>query len=112
MATSSDALSLDSQVVLVNNILGRDFGDKFDSKKLMQDKQYLADFLNGAAVQILSSLDEYKNRPELAKILSGEVKIFNADDKTVWELQQMLIKATEGNFQVIKNNRKKKGYED
>ena len=72
---------LDAKVDLINNMYGRQYAimNKISLSDFLTSEEASANILNDISVHILKSIDEYKNNPAYQDIISGKVKIFEAN---------------------------------
>jgi RHS repeat-associated protein len=70
---------------LLNNSFGRDYAIKnnIDLSTVSSSTENAANFLNGLAVHILSSIDSYSNDPAYSDIIAGKTKIFDPNSSEV-----------------------------
>ena len=76
----------DNVIDLLNNHYAREYAKDFDFKEVTKDAESYANYLNGLAKHIVSTVDGYKDDAAFDSIRSGETKIFGAKNGGLKEL--------------------------
>jgi hypothetical protein len=71
----------DNIIDLVNNEYARDYGKGFDFKEVVKNTDNFAEYLNGLVQHLTNTVDGYKEDRSFDKLRSGEIKLFNGNDK-------------------------------